>query len=256
MQIKALAWGACVSALSMFIGASAAFAQMAAQNGAQAGIQTGAQSSARTGLYVRASGGISFFADQDADIAISPDLIFIGTPTTEFRIETKTGWTAGAALGFEYNGPFRTEFEYRYLRADADRIVALNGFSNFIGGLPQPREVDEGGFAAHALLANVVLAPKAAALGPLRPFASVGVGGARIFQREGFFSGAARADWAPAFQGRAGLAIAVTETLSVGVDYAYLRTLDLEFRSNAVSAQETVQGVRASTVSFSIEKRF
>ncbi|MEO1014010.1 MAG: hypothetical protein AAFX08_02365 [Pseudomonadota bacterium] len=216
-----------------------------------------------SGLYGRVSGGVSFTPDIDVSRTFDPERIFLNPPPSALEIETSQSWSAGAAVGYDFTGPFRAEVEYRYIRSGVDQVTPLDGFSPEIEGVPPPLPVDEGGFGVHAVLANAVLAPQAR-IGPFQPFVSAGAGAARIAERGGLTFGLLgdRADWSPAFQGRVGLSAPVSNSASVSLDYAYLRTLDLQFGADSfpdpsgVIFREDVDGLGISTISLSFEKRF
>lgn len=215
------------------------------------------------GVYARVSGGVSFTPNIDVSRTFDPTVVFLNPPPSSLEIETNPDWSVGVAAGYDFGGPFRAEVEYRYIRAGVEQVAALDGFDPAIGGVPAPLPVDEGGFGVNAVLANAVFAPRTK-IGPFQPFASAGAGAARVAERGGFTFGLLgdRTDWAPAFQGRVGIAAPVSDSARVSLDYSYLRTLDLQFGADGfpdpggAAVREEVDGLGISTVSLSFEKRF
>ncbi len=216
-----------------------------------------------SGPYLRASAGVTFASNVDIARTYDPSVVFLNPPPTTFDVETSSGLSAGAAFGYEFGGIFRAELAYRHLRVGVDQVAALDGFDPSTGGVPALLPVDDGGYGVHAVLANAVVAPRVA-FGPFRPFVSAGAGAAHVYERGGFTSGLVgdRADWAPAFQGKAGLMAAISDTASVSIDYSYLRTLDLQFGADGfpdpggATFGEELNGLGVSTVSLSFIKRF
>lgn len=151
-----------------------------------------------TGWYVEARVGYSIPSDSDADSA-----------TTNQTLEIDPGFAGAGALGHDFDGFFRTEFEFAYRDGDIDSVSGLNGtgsldvttyMANFIAELESPDTA-------------------------LTPFVGIGLGAATI-DGDGARTIAggviSEDDTAFAYQGIAGLAYAVNQNLAFTGSYSYV----------------------------------
>ena len=178
------------------------------------------------GLYGRVSAGATIANDIDQLLNFDPSVSFTVAPPNQQRIETNTGLTLGAALGFKYPSGFRTELEYRFASTSIDLIEQS-------GGAAAPATVaNDESVTAHFLMSNITYDIQTDF--GLTPYLGVGVGGARVSLGDVAVPGnvISESDMAVAFQGRLGLALDLSQTTRVSVEYVYARTLDLEFSSD------------------------
>lgn len=166
-----------------------------------------------TGVYLRGSAGVVFGETLDQDLSYNPAVIPPVAPATGKSTDLGDGLSYGGAIGFQY-ARTRTELEYRRMEASVD-AVAYTG-----GAAPVALPVNDD-LVAQALMSNVYfdLVNKS----PLTPFIGFGVGGARVENELG------ERDAAFAYQGRAGVELAIGERFSIGAEYVYFRTLDIKY---------------------------
>lgn len=81
------------------------------------------EDTAGDGIYVRVGAGVGFVGDLEQDLTSLPGAacLAIGCNPDRQIVELDNGFTAAAALGFNYTEGIRTELEYRY---------ATSGISN------------------------------------------------------------------------------------------------------------------------------
>lgn len=173
----------------------------------------GASSGRSTGLYLRGAAGVGFADSFDQDFSYSPSYMPIVAPPTAKSTDLGDGLAWSAAIGFQY-ARTRTELEYRRFEATADE-VALTG-----GAVPSTA-IDAGDVTAQAIMSNVYF--DLVNSSRLTPYIGVGVGGARVENELG------ERDAAFAYQGRAGVDLALSKALSLGVEYSYFRTLEIVY---------------------------
>jgi len=190
-----------MSAVLAFGVVGAAFAQEAAP--------------AEDGGYIRIGGGVSFLNDWDQDFAYNPAQMFIVAPPTGQTIANSEGFLAGAALGFDYADGIRTELEYRYASTGIDSVT-LDDPGGPVAGSPINDHI-----GAHFIMSNFYFDFYNDTA--LTPFIGGGVGGAFITNENGY------RDAALAYQGRAGVAIAMGGGFSADIEYIYVRTQLMEF---------------------------
>ncbi len=166
-----------------------------------------------TGLYLRGAAGVSFPESLDQDFTYSPSFIPLVAPPTAKSTDLGGGAAWSAAIGFQY-AKTRTELEYRRFDLDADE-VALTG-----GAVPST-VADAGDVTAQAIMTNVYF--DLVNSSRLTPYIGVGVGGARVENELG------ERDAAFAYQGRAGVEVELSPSLSLGVEYSYFRTLEIVY---------------------------
>ncbi len=201
--------------------ALAAAASAGAGSTALAQEEDGAPALREAGVYLRAGAGVSFAENLEQDISYNPAVLFIVTPANERTTSLGDGVSASAAIGFQYPGRTRTELEYRYIEASIDGVVEDGGFdpsSLTVWPLAVPAADDA---VVHALMSNVYvdLAPG----GPVSPYIGLGVGGARVE------NGLGDRDAAFAYQGRAGIDLALGGGVTIGAEYVYFRTVDVVY---------------------------
>lgn len=166
-----------------------------------------------TGLYLRGGGGVSFAQSLDQDLAWNPNVAFITAPATSKSTGLGDGAAYSAAIGFQY-AKTRTELEYRHMEASVDGVVYSGGAAPLVLTVGQD-------VVAEALMSNVYFDfPNKSRL---TPFIGVGVGGARIENEIG------ERDAAFAYQGRAGIEMALGGKFSIGAEYVYFRTMDVVY---------------------------
>jgi opacity protein-like surface antigen len=167
----------------------------------------------KTGLYVRGAAGVSFPESLDQDFSYSPSYLPIVAPPTAKATGLGGGAAWSAAIGFQY-ARTRTEIEYRRFDLDADE-VALTG-----GAVPST-VTDAGDITAQAIMTNVYF--DLVNSSRLTPYVGAGVGGARVENELG------ERDAAFAYQGRVGVELELSPSLSLGVEYSYFRTLEIVY---------------------------
>jgi len=202
------------------------------------------------GLYGRISAGATIANDIDQTLAVDPGLTLVAMPPTQQRIETNTGYTLGAALGFKYPSGFRTELEYRFASTSID-LIEQSG-----GSAPAATLVNDDSVTAHFLMSNVTYDFETDF--GLTPYVGVGVGGARVSLGDVAVLGnvISESDMAVAFQGRVGLALDLSQSARVNVEYVYARTLDLEFASDDDDAMLGGEPYISSSVLIGLTKDF
>ena len=166
-----------------------------------------------TGLYVRGGGGVAFGETLDQDLTYNPAVVFGVPPATAKTTDLGEGLALSGAIGFQY-ARTRTELEYRRMTPSIDS-VAYSG-----GAAPAVAPVNED-FEVQALMSNVYF--DFVNRSRFTPYVGVGVGGARVENELG------ERDAAFAYQGRAGVEVVISDRLSVGAEYVYLRTLDVKY---------------------------
>ncbi len=205
-------------------------------------------------VYARLSSGVSFIDKFEFDREVGGGLLVFDEPTVT---DNKTGYTLGAALGFDYGRHFRTELEYRYIQSDLGALQQV--FANTSRATIAP----DAQVTTHAIMSNVVyeFAPD----NTFTPFVSLGLGGAFVSldQTAGILS-ANNQDAALAYQAKGGVKYDVSPSISIALDYTYFATRDLAFGNDelvpgpAISQPSTLEGDNfvASSVQFSIQKQF
>lgn len=196
--------GPLICALSCALAAAPAFAQDDAGPAA---------ADRATGLYLRGAAGAGFADSLDQDFSYSPSYQPIVAPPTGKSTDIGGGLAWSAAIGFQY-ARTRTELEYRRFDLDADE-VALTG-----GAVPSTL-ADAGDVTAQAIMSNVYF--DLVNSSRLTPYIGAGVGGARVENELG------ERDAAFAYQGRAGVELELSPSLSLGVEFSYFRTLEIVY---------------------------
>jgi opacity protein-like surface antigen len=193
---------------------AAALAANAAAGSALAQDAAPSDAAARTtGLYVRGAAGVGFADAFDQDFSYSPSYLPIVAPPTAKSTDIGEGVAWSAAVGFQY-ARTRTELEFRRFELAADE-VALSG-----GAVPASI-ANAGDFTVSALMSNVYF--DLVNSSRLTPYVGVGVGGARVENELG------QRDAAFAYQGRVGVDVALSGSLSLGVEYSYFRTAEIAY---------------------------
>ncbi len=211
-----------------------------------------AQDSAREdGAYFRVGAGLTAVSDWNQDLTANPNTVFPAGPlATTQKLTNGNGFTAGAALGFDYADGIRTELEYRYASSSIDNFTTQGGARP---GLPTPPVNDSLG--AHLLMSNFYFDFYNES--PITPFIGGGVGGALVTNENG------DRDAALAYQGRVGLSLAIGGGFSADMEYIYLRTnklvfgpLDDEFTAGGAPVRLDGESYEASTAMLSLRKPF
>ncbi|WP_296716304.1 OmpA family protein [Erythrobacter sp.] len=178
-----------------------------------------APAQARDGqVYAGINGGIVF--EDQADVESEP---FRGTPPeNEARINTGTGWEAGAVLGYDF-GMFRLEGEGNFRNQDHDTLIITS--SNNTSGLVAGNRFGPGSTQkTYSGMLNALVD-----IGDDDGFQVFAGGGAGIaivdFELSTPETGmlADDTDTTFAYQGLAGVRYAVTENIDLGVKYRYFR---------------------------------
>ncbi|MCA3712641.1 MAG: porin family protein [Phenylobacterium sp.] len=120
-----------------------------------AGLGGGAAFAQGAGVYARAYGGLSTL--NSTDVSFKPGLP--GPPSTD-KLSFDSGLLVGAALGYDFEGPWKAEIEYAYRSSDVRRLpVSL---------------AQSGDFASTAIMVNGLYS--FGEVGPLRPYVGAGAG--------------------------------------------------------------------------------
>ncbi|MEM7442886.1 MAG: outer membrane beta-barrel protein [Pseudomonadota bacterium] len=199
------------------------------------GIATPA-SAQSSGWYVEGGGGVNWLSDIQFDESGS-----------EYEIDTDTGWAAGGRVGYGWDNGLRLEGEVTY-RDNGDGVDLFVG----PGGSPPG---DSGDFdlfddpidvSSLALMGNVYY--DIGEYHSITPYVGLGAGALLIEFEDA--SGNDGDETVFAAQARAGVNVAITDTLSASVDYTYLRGFDLsqQYCCGAVNddyeAQTVIAGLR------------
>ena len=209
-----------------------------------------ADDAASGGLYARLEGGVSFPENLKQDLSFNPNIVFVVAPPSRQTVDAGTGYAAGGAIGFRYENGVRTELEYRYQSSEIDDV-------SFDAGAPMV--FPDASLTAHLLMTNVVYEFRNSSR--LTPFIGGGVGGAWVKSSLGV-GDATDTDLTYAYQGRAGVALAINRSTRVGVEYVYVRTGELnygpeEFTPTGPAGPQISEGeFAASTALLSFEKSF
>jgi len=202
------------------------------------------------GVYVRVGAGATFVSDWQQDITYNPNQLFIAIPLAQGQtISNSAGFAAVAALGFDYADGIRTELEYRYATSPIDSFVTEGGFR---AGLPAPVNDD---INAHFVFSNFYFDFHNSSR--LTPFIGAGVGGAFVENENG------DRDAALAYQGRAGVSLAIGGGFSADMEYIYLRTnklvygpADEDFTPAGPPVRIDGDRYQSSSVMLSLRKQF
>lgn len=173
------------------------------------------------GPYFRIGGGATFVNDWEQDLAYNPDIISVVTPPSGQVFDNGSGFIAGAALGFDYADGIRTELEYRYASSDIASITPSGGFNPDPMIDPNAPISPSDDLTAHFVLSNFYFDFYNDS--PITPFIGGGVGGAFVD------AGLGERDAALAYQGRAGLSVALGGGFLADIEYIYLRTNRLDY---------------------------
>ena len=209
-----------------------------------------AQEAPDDGVYLRAGAGVTFVEDFDQDVTFSPFLAFVAPPSTGQTLTTDAGFIASGAIGFDYADGIRTELEYRYDTVEIDTITRTGGFLD-----PTVISSPNDDINAQFILTNFYYDFRNASR--LTPFIGLGVGGAFVENEFG------DRDAALAYQGRAGVSLALNSGFSIDAEYIYLRTNDLvygpaddEFELNGPGIRIDDDGYVSSSALVSLRKQF
>lgn len=210
-----------------------------------------AQEPAKDGIYLRAGAGVNFASDWSQDYTYNPDATFVTPPPTGQVVNNSEGLVAAFAVGFDYADGIRTELEYRYVTSQIDGVLINDAVAGPTASTPVNDDI-----MAHLLMTNFYF--DFTNKSPLTPFIGGGVGGAFVEDEN------ANRDATLAYQGRAGVALAIGGGFSADLEYIYLRTNKLVF---GVDEDDFVPGgpvgpsinderYKASSVMLSLRKQF
>ena len=166
-----------------------------------------------TGVYVRGAGGVAFGDTLNQDLSYNPAVVFVTPPATSKATDPGDGLALSGAIGFQY-ARTRTELEYRRMELSVDGVA-------YAGGAAPGTPVVNDDLVAQALMSNIYFDFVNASR--LTPYIGLGVGGARVENELG------ERDAAFAYQGRAGVEVALGKKLSLGAEFVYFRTLDVKY---------------------------
>ena len=192
------------------------------------------------GAYIRFGFGATFLSDQGRDFNYPPGMESLVALPEGAVTDYSTGKTFGAALGFDYADGIRTELEYRFADSPADTVTQVGGLAD--GDLSPA----DGDMKAHLLMTNFYF--DFANSSPLTPFIGGGVGGAFVTNE------LEQRDAALAYQGKAGVSLAMGTGLSADLEYIYLRSNKLDF--TPADSFVTDDRYQSSSVMVSMRKRF
>ena len=210
-----------------------------------------AQDEARQdGPYFRVGAGVTAVSDWTQDFTTNPNTVFPAIPLASTQTLTNgNGFSAGAAVGFDYADGIRTELEYRFASSSIDSVTVSGGHRP---GLPAPVNDNIG---AHFIMSNFYFDIYNES--PITPFIGGGVGGALVANENG------DRDAALAYQGRVGLSFALGGGFSTDIEYIYLRTNKLVYGPadedfTAAGAPVRIDGDRyeSSSAMISLRKPF
>lgn len=166
-----------------------------------------------TGVYIRGAAGVVFGETLNQDLAWNPNVNFVTPPPTGKSTDLGDSLSYSAAIGFQY-ARTRTELEYRRMEPSIDAVA----YSSAPPSAPVSVNDD---LTVQALMSNIYFDfPNRSAF---TPYIGVGVGGARVENELG------ERDAAFAYQGRAGVELALGGRFSVGAEYVYFRTADVVY---------------------------
>jgi outer membrane protein OmpA-like peptidoglycan-associated protein len=181
-----------------------------------------------TGLYVGAGVGANFRQDVDADV--TGPAVGTATPTIEF---TDAGWVGVGSIGWGFGNGLRAEIEGNYRHNDVDAITGA--------GIPGSA-VSRGYAKSYGVMANALFDFN---LGlPVTPYLGAGAGyvwsefdnvGGRVGGASAVFDDT---DGRFAYQGIAGVSLALASGLALTAEYRFLGTLEASHSGSA-----TVGGV-------------
>jgi len=207
------------------------------------------------GVYMRIGGGATFLNDWEQDYVFNPNILFFDPPPRGQRLDLGSGFLAGAAVGFDYADGIRTELEYRYASVSIDS-AAVDQFDFMSGFALTPFTPDEDSIDAHFVFTNFYFDFHNNS--PLTPFIGGGVGGAFVSNESG------ERDAALAYQGRAGVSLALGGGFSADLEYIFTRTNKLAYGPRVEDFMETApfgpavigERYQASSAMLSLRKFF
>jgi opacity protein-like surface antigen len=166
-----------------------------------------------TGIYLRGGAGVVFGETLNQDLSYNPAAAFLVAPATSKSTDLGDGLALSGAVGFQY-ARTRTELEYRRMTPSIDAVA-------YAGGAAPGAPAVNDDLVAQALMSNVYFDLVNSSM--FTPYVGVGVGGARVENELG------ERDAAFAYQGRAGVEVALGRKFSLGAEYVYFRTLDIKY---------------------------
>jgi opacity protein-like surface antigen len=180
---------------------------------------------ANSGIYLKGNLGLGMMMDSDIDNM--PD--HAGTAKMTFD----SGFLFGAALGYDFVGPFRSEVEYTWQKNDLDRLSYDNLYGNF----------NQGDLKTQAFMANGYYDVDTGS--PWSPFIGVGLGIAKVDLNTPALP-LGDNDSVFAYQFMAGVAYEISNNLSVDAQYRYFGTQDATIQDAdfSTSSNDLMLGIR------------
>ena len=160
-------------------------------------------------LYLKAGLGIGMAMDTDVDNMPNN----AGTA----KVTYDSGWLGILAVGYEFAGPLRTDFEYLWQKNDIDTLSYNNSFGNF----------QEGDLKTQAFMLNGYY--DIATGSPWTPYFGAGIGWAKLDLNSPGLPFSDNDD-VFAYQLMGGVAYAINDQLSVDVQYRFMGTADADIQ--------------------------
>lgn len=177
------------------------------------------------GPYVSGTVGATFL--QDADNSNS-------SPLVDVKSSYDPGWAVAAAAGYGFGNGLRVEGEIGYRQVSLDKLAVRNdgglGAALGLGSLNGVTTNVEGDETALSFMANAWYDVKTGT--PFTPYVGGGVGLARVGLNNVSVAGITLVDdedTAFAYQLGAGVAYALTESVSLTLDYRFFSVVDATF---------------------------
>lgn len=160
-------------------------------------------------MYLKASLGIGMAMDSDVDNLPNN----AGTA----KVTYDSGWLGTVAVGYNFAGPLRTDFEYLWQKNDIDTLAYNNSFGNF----------QEGDFKTQAFMLNGYY--DIATGSPWIPYFGAGIGWAKLDLNSPGLPFSDNDD-VFAYQLMGGLGYAVNDQLTLDIQYRFMGTGDAEIQ--------------------------
>jgi len=163
---------------------------------------------ATDGWYGRADVGISIDGELDGDVAD-------GNTTADFGPDLEDGWIGDIGAGYGFGNGFRVEGELSYRNNQFDAIDVADPIDGTVAG---------GSVNTWALMGNLLYDFNSN--GRFQPYLGVGAGAAR--PRVKIDGGGSATDTVFAYQGLAGLGIALSDRTTLDIGYRYFVAPDVD----------------------------
>jgi len=182
------------------------------------------------GFYVGLGGGVSFTPDIDWS-ASAPGV------TSSGQLELNTGFGVIGAVGYQWKNGLAAEGEIGYRRSTADKISATAAIPS-LGIVATASGSAGGSVSALSFMANGRYGLDTGT--SFTPFVMGGLGIARVGANNITVSGVALvddSDWVFAFQGGAGVNVALGDGFSAEASYRFFGTQGSDFKSGGVKIE-------------------